>query len=71
MTSSKAESEPKFFYVVFGVYSDKSGSRILGIYSDQQAAADRVELARHAEAAYAVNYAKVALDRAVAVDLNP
>jgi hypothetical protein len=61
----------KFVYVVFGVYSDRSGSKILGIYTDQAAADDRVQLARQAIPAYSVNYAKVPLDKTFPVDLNP
>lgn len=61
----------KFVYVVFGVYVDRSGSKILGIYTDQTAADDRVQIAREAEAAYSVNYAKVPLDKSFPVDLNP
>lgn len=61
----------KFVYVVFGVYSDRSGSKILGIYTDQGSADDRVQIAREAEAAYAVNYVKIPLDKSFPVELRP
>lgn len=61
----------KFVYVVFGVYNDRSGSKILGVYTDQGAADDRVQIIRAGEPAYSVNYAKVPLDKTFPVDLNP
>lgn len=61
----------KVVYVVFGVYSDRSGSKILGVYTDQLAADDRVQIAREAGSAYSVNYAKIPLDKSFPVDLNP
>jgi hypothetical protein len=61
----------KFVYVVFGVYHDRSGSKILGVYTDQSAADDRVQIMRAAEPAYSVNYSKIPLDKTFPVDLNP
>lgn len=64
-------AEQQNLWVVFGVYSDRSGSRILGVYTTQGDAEDRVHLAREAGASYFINYAKVPLDKAFTVDLNP
>lgn len=61
----------KVVWVIFGVYPDRSGSKILGIYSGQAAAEDRVQIAKSAGAGYSVNYIKVPLDKSFPVDLNP
>ena len=61
----------KAVWVMFGVYSDRSGSKILGVYTDQSAAEDRVKLAREAGAAYQINYVKCPLDKTFGVELNP
>jgi hypothetical protein len=58
-------------WVVFGVYSDRSGSKILGVYTDQWAAQDRVDMLREAGSVYSVNYAKVPLNKTFGVELNP
>ena len=61
----------KFVWVVFGVYGDRSGSKLLGIYTDMRAAEDRVKLLKSAESAYSVNFAKMPLDQASGVRLDP
>lgn len=61
----------KVVWVVFGVYHDRSASTILGIYTDQWTADDRVQMARAAGSMYSVNYAKVPLDKTFPVDLKP
>lgn len=61
----------KFVWIVFGVLSDRSGTKIFGVYHDQSQAEERVKIAREAGAIYSMNYAKVPLDRAFSVDLNP
>ena len=61
----------KVVWIVFGVYQDRSGSKILGVYASMEEAHDRVQLAREADAIYNVNYAKVPIGRAFTVDLNP
>lgn len=58
-------------WIVFGVYRDRSGSKIFGAYTDQSAAEDRVKLAREADSVYSMNYAKVPLNKVFPVDLNP
>lgn len=58
-------------WVVFGVYSDRSSSKILGVYTDQWAAQDRVDMLREGNSAYFVNYAKVPLNKTFGVELNP
>jgi hypothetical protein len=58
-------------WVVFGVYSDRSGSKLLGVYTDQWAAEDRVKMLKEAGAVYSVNYARMPLNKTFGVELNP
>jgi hypothetical protein len=55
-------------WVVFGIERHESGRvKILGIYTDQRAADDRVRILKSAEAYFEPSYAKVKLDCADAV----
>lgn len=61
----------KYVYVVFGVYLDMSGAKVLGVYTDQGIASQHVEMAKAAGAALSVNYAKMPLNTIFAVELRP
>jgi hypothetical protein len=61
----------KAVWVVFGVYNDRSGSKLFGVYTDQAQAAERVKMAKEAGAIYSLNYARMPLDQVFGVDLNP
>lgn len=69
--TDELSTPPSYVYVVFGVYSDRSGSKIFGVYNEQHEAEDRTKIAKDAGATYSVNYVKVPLDKAFPVELNP
>lgn len=68
-----AATEPpqQFVYVVFGVYSDRSSAKLLGVYSQMAAAEDRVKMLREGESIYQVQFAKVPLNKTFGVELRP
>ena len=70
LTTAVAE-RGQVVWIVFGVYSDRSGSKIFSAYTDQWAAEDRVKLAKEPGSIFSMNYAKVPLNKAFSVELNP
>lgn len=61
----------KTVWVVFGVYHDRSGSKILEVYTDQWQAQDRVDMLREGGSVCSVDYAKIPINKTFGVDLNP
>lgn len=71
MTLIDVDPDERRVYVVYGMYSDRSGAQIFGIYEDASQADDRVEIARAAGAAYTVNCITMPLNRAEPTNLVP